>query len=193
MKSRVTMLLVALAMITVGCGDDATPTTGGLGATPTTADGTPGTDAPPSGGGTNLAVIQIGDNRYEVDVTPGAIQRCNPDFFGAFWVIGFTSEDMSATLEMLLSPENREELGMEEPRIRVMDPETEIDWRADPDYFADTELSAGMSQVDSFTVDGNRVTGTATFIDGDAANAALFGNGEMPEPVQGTFEVVCSG
>ena len=50
-----------------------------------------------------------------------------------------------------------------------------------------------MSQVDSFTVDGNRVTGTATFIDADAARAALSGNGEMPDPVQGTFEVVCSG
>lgn len=192
MKSRVTMLLAALAMILVGCGDDATPTSGDTGVLPTTAGETPGTDAPAGDGGINLAVVEIGDNRYEVDVTPGSIQRCSPDFFGAFWAIGFTSEDMSSTFEMLLSPENREELGMEPPYIRLTDPETDIDWRADPEHFTTTELPEGMSQVDSFTVDGNRVTGTATFIDVDAAFAALNGNGEMPEPVQGTFEVVCA-
>lgn len=191
MRSRL-LALVVLVIAAVACGDDATPTTDGPGATPTTAGGTPGTDAPPADGGTNLAVVEIGDHRYEVNVTPDAIQRCSPDFFGAFWVIGFTAEDMSSTLEMMLTPENRNELGMDEPYIRVDDPETGIDWRADPNYFADTDLPEGMSQVDSFTVDGNRATGTATFIDADAANNALFGNGEMPEPVTGTFEVVCS-
>jgi hypothetical protein len=176
-------------MITVGCGDDATPTSGGTGVTPTAAGGTPGTDAPPSGGSTNLAVIQIGDNRYEADVTPGAIQRCDPNFFGSFWVIGYIGDDVGATLEMLLSPDDLdEELGMDEPYVRVGDPEGGYDWQADPEFAATNDLPTGASQVDSFEVVGNRVTGTATFVDANA----VYGGGEV-ESVPGTFEVVCSG
>lgn len=49
------------------------------------------------------------------------------------------------------------------------------------------------SQVDEFTVDGNRVSGTATFVDLNESDAFQGGAGDEPEPVSGSFSVNCAG
>jgi len=47
-------------------------------------------------------------------------------------------------------------------------------------------IESGMSQVDSFESDGHHASGTATFIDLQAAMM-----GESPPPMETTFEVTC--
>lgn len=183
-------LLIGLMIIAAACGDD---DIGGPGTTAapgaTTTVGSTSQD-PPAGEGTNLAIVEVGEYRYEVDVTPGAIQRCDPSFFGAFWAIGFTSDDMGGSFQMLLTPENRDELGMEAPHLSVDDEENGFDWMANPESGLEL-VEPGMSQIDSFQVSGNTVTGTATFIDRNAVFAAM-GGAEMPDPVSGTFQVTCA-
>ncbi len=77
------------------------------------------------------------------------------------------------------------------PYVKVTDPDdSDIDWWASPeinDSLFQIEVPAGQSQVDSFTVEGNTVTGTATFIE----KSALTPDGEIPASVPGTFEVTC--
>lgn len=45
---------------------------------------------------------------------------------------------------------------------------------------------AGQSQIDSFAIDGQRASGTATFVEVNAAYAVTV------EPVTGTFEAICA-
>ncbi len=51
-------------------------------------------------------------------------------------------------------------------------------------------LEAGMSQVDSYTISGNSVSGTATFRE-NSHFASTGGAGEV-ETAQGTFEATCN-
>ena len=74
----------------------------------------------------------------------------------------------------------------DQPYVRVSDDENDLDWRAGDDI-AVQMVGEGMSQVDSFTHDGQRASGTATFIDLYAVQRQ-----ESPEPVQGSFEFACS-
>jgi hypothetical protein len=49
-----------------------------------------------------------------------------------------------------------------------------------------------LSQIDSFTTDGYSASGTGTFMDAQAWQAAMLGgDGVPPEPSSGTFEVRC--
>jgi hypothetical protein len=125
-------------------------------------------------------VITVGDSRYEFDVEiAGPIGRCEPDFFGAFWVIT-GSADGTSGLEMFIVPDGNSNHD-ETSRVAVNLNDSEgRDWRADADGGAGTP--EGESQVDSFAIDGTTLSGTASFIDvcaGDGATA------------QGTFEATC--
>ncbi len=147
------------------------------------------TDSPPSSGlAENTAVVTIGDERYEFDVTPTAVQRCDPNFFGAFWVLGKDADNNS--VEMLIPPEGDPNFE-ESPSVSVGDKVRDIEWRADPDHEM-AGVDPGESQVDSSTVDGTHLTGTATFVDLNATYAFQGGVGDEPEPVTGTFEVLCA-
>jgi hypothetical protein len=193
-------LLALLTVALVGCGGasgDGSDDTGGT--TSTTAAGSTETTAgssetttteaamtttttsggePASEEGT--AAVEIGDFRYEFNATPGSIRRCDPDFFGAFWVIGITGEGMSGdTVEMLLPPEG-DPNHSDAPRVTVTDEENGIDWIADPDSLV---TNADQTKVDSWTVDGNGVSGTATFLKAGDTN-----DGEL---VTGTFQADC--
>ena len=139
-------------------------------------------------GGDNVAMVTIGDASYEIDVTPGAIQRCDPDFFGAFWAIG---GDQTVGIEMLLPPPG--DPNFDEPAaLKVSVADGDREWVADParEMFG---VDEGESQVDAFTVDGNSVSGTATFVDLNESYAFQGGAGDEPEPVSGTFSVTCVG
>lgn len=164
------------------------------------SDGTAMTTTPPSdeadGGsspGSNVATVTIGDTTWGFDADPeGPITDCDPAFFGAFWVVG-EAEDGSS-LSLLLPPEGDPNFD-DPPSVRVADRATEADWTADVTLietanYADV-LSDGDSKVDSWTIDGNTVSGTATFVDENQIFAVLGGSADAVEPVTGSFEASC--
>lgn len=144
-----------------------------------------GTDAPeePTGDGSalaaNMAVVTIGDQTYEFDAEQSIVGRCDPDFFGAFWVIAGMADGSPGGLEMLIVPEGTSHDETSKVKVNLKDSE-ERDWRADEDGGEGTP--EGQSRVESFTIDGNTVSGTASFVDiykGDDATA------------EGTFTATC--
>jgi hypothetical protein len=202
-------LFAAAAVLIAACGGDDRSDSDDPATTPAPASATETTQAAAPGitvaddiateegssvsSGTNVAVVTIGEHRYEFDVTPGAIQRCDPDFFAAFWAIGAAPD--GSGLWLLLPPPgdpNHED----PPTVEVSDETNDLDWVANPENSALgllPDAEPGQSQVDSWDVDGNTVTGTATFIEENAVFGAVGGVGDAPEPVVGTFEVVCAG
>ncbi len=131
----------------------------------------------------------IGENVYTFDVTPTAIQRCDPNFFGAFWVLG--RDAAGNGIELLLPPPNDPNFE-DPPTAKIGDEAADIEWVANSDpEFPIAGVEAGDSQVDSFTVDGRYVSGTATFVDLNASYLFQGGGGPAPTPVTGTFEVLC--
>lgn len=195
-------LLVTFVLLVVACGGgsesdpdpttttqpDATTTTAAApaGDDTTTTTTAPAETMPPDDGGdppsgdVNKATITVGDATYVFDVDASVVGRCDPDFFGAFWVIASTA-DGAGNLEMFIVPEgntNHEETSKIKVGVENID---ERDWRADADGGEGTP--EGVSSVDSFEIDGNTVTGTASFVDiyiGDDATA------------QGTFTATCA-
>lgn len=135
----------------------------------------------PSTSGDDTAAVTIGDTTYEFDASVNIIGRCDPDFFGAFWVSGAGTTDASAVLNMLLIPEdavNHQETST--ITVNLKDSEGR-NWRADEDGGESAE--AGESRVTSFEIDGKTVTGTASFVDTYTP--------ERPT-AEGTFTASCS-
>jgi len=196
--------MVGCIIVLAGCGGDggdtgvdAEPGTTAIATTPAPATTSgPGTTAAPgttqapddtdppddmgSSGEANKAVVTIGGGTYEFDVEMSIVGRCEPDFFGAFWVIASAADGSSGSLEMFIVPEgnaNHDETSKVKVNLKEAE---ERDWRADADGGEGTP--EGESAVDSFSIDGNTVTGTASFVDiytGDGATA------------EGTFEATC--
>jgi hypothetical protein len=54
-------------------------------------------------------------------------------------------------------------------------------------------LPDGSSQIDSITIDGGHITGTATFIEMNAAADAISTNEPLPASRTGTFDIRCPG
>jgi hypothetical protein len=143
---------------------------------------------PSSGGGENVAVVTIGGETYEIDVTPGSINRCDPDFFGAFWALGGDRAD--ASIELMLPPPDDPNFD-DPPTVKVQTDDGDVEWIADPSREM-AGVEPGGSQVDDFSVDGNTASGTATFVDLNETYAFQGGVGEAPVSVTGTFSVTCS-
>jgi hypothetical protein len=53
-------------------------------------------------------------------------------------------------------------------------------------------LPDGVSQIDTITIDGARIWGTATFIEKTAAAEAIATNSSLPASVTGSFDIQCS-
>jgi len=128
----------------------------------------------------NMATVTIGDKTYEFDAEAHLVGRCDPNFFGAFWVIAAPADGSTGNLEMLIVPEG-DTSHDETSKIKVGVEDIDgRDWRADEDGGEGTP--AGESGVVSATMEGNTVSGTASFVDvyaGDGATA------------EGTFQVTC--
>ena len=201
-RARPGAALCALMMIITACGGGAdadtaapeeadsaeTTTTGDVElATPTIPDD-PGTTAPDetaveqddTAGAESYAVVTIGDQTWEFAPTGFLTERCDTSFFGGYWVLFTTG------VTILLPGPNWEEQGVDQtPNIQINLEDEGLEWIADPDTNL-PGVTAGQSQIDSFEFDGARASGTATFVE---ANAAYAGN---PEPVAGTFEAFCA-
>jgi hypothetical protein len=153
------------------------------------AQATPGQASAPAAdpdiGPLNVAVVTIGDDRYEFsDVqcsifAPRYIQAGN---FGG-----------DPEVSIVLPPEGWESDDRFDPpsvRVTIGDDVGGQQWVAGDDgSVAITPIPEGSSRIDSYAVpDGRPVkaTGTATFIDLVAHN-----NGQPAPPVSGSFEVSC--
>lgn len=197
-KAYVLLIVVALALGACG-GSESEPdpeapaetTTAAPGGDTTTTAAAATTEAPgetttvapeaPSGDvGEGVATVTVGDTTYEYEVAASIVGRCDPDFFGAFWVLAGSTDGTNGSLEMFIIPEgntNHDETSKVKVNAKDSD---ERDWRADADGGEGTP--EGESSVNSFEIDGNTVTGTASFVDiyiGDGATA------------EGTFTATC--
>jgi hypothetical protein len=142
-------------------------------------------DAPATGD--NTARVTIDGTTYEVDVSLGPAPTCNPDFFAAFLVSGGDSQGFFSAL--MPPPDDPNHTDPPNVSLRVND--GEFEWIADPAKQM-SGVEPGESQVDDFTVDGNTVSGTATFVELNETYAHS-GGGPKAQPISGTFEVSCSG
>lgn len=134
----------------------------------------------PTGGDESYAIVTIGDETYEFAPTGAITERCDPDFFGGYWVL------FSTGIVLLLEGERWEEQGVDQtPNLQVTIEGSDLEYVADPDTNL-PGVEPGQSQIDSFEFEGGAASGTATFVE---ANAAY---GGTVEPVTGTFETYCA-
>ena len=194
-RTRTAAIALILAMITSSCGGSAEETTttapeSATGAVPTTVAGptettvtAPADETTTTGEEVFLessATVTIGDETWAFAPTGFMTERCDTDFFGGFWVLFTTG------VTILLPGENWETQGVDQtPNVQINLEDEGVEWVADPDNGL-PGVMAGQSQIDSFEFDGNRASGTATFVE---ANAAY---GGTVQPVSGTFEAVCA-
>jgi len=168
-----------------GTSDTAAPTET---AAPAETDGTAAPDeSGDSGSGSMSASLTIDGETYEFSETGFAAETCDPSFFGGFWAAlympdgaGGVMSGTSATI--LLIPEELEDDLEQVSAIAVSVDSAAVDYHADPELEG---RGGGLSSVDSFTIDGNSATGSATFVNRDTPFD------EDIVPVEGTFEVAC--
>jgi hypothetical protein len=193
------LLSAALAFAACGGDDDdsSEPSDGGNGnTTPTEAptnggddgndddNGADGDGDNNSAGGVeeNRAVVVIGDRTYDFDISIQCLSM-----FGNMAAAGRALDGSDISVNIQLPPEDWETDTDEEwdpPSIRVSDDVNDLDWRAGDEIIGEM-VDEGSSQVDSFTHDGKRASGTATFVD---LYAVMRGE---TDPVQGSFEFTC--
>lgn len=196
-KFRHRMLIgaVLFALFATACGggdaDESTTTAAGSPTTSEAGDTTSppagetttteaSTEAPSNPGAANKATVVIDGETYEFDVEMSVVGRCEADFFGAFWVIASAADGSNSSMEMFIVPEG-DTTHNETPRLNVNLQDAEgRDWYADAD--GGNGVGEGLSQIDSFEIDGNTVSGTATFVDTYAGDGAT---------AQGTFTATC--
>ena len=203
-------LLLGAALILAACsggGDDAAPSA------ETTVPAVSDTEAPqdsdagsqdvsespeqdaeepvPEGPGAKRAVVVIGDEQFEFDMSIACVS-----IGGAVGGSGFDA-DGSVQINIDISPEDWETSGdgWNAPSIRVEDESDDAaprrDWRSGGEVVANYEALSATVRVDTFSVEGSRAAGSATFIDLMAYDLALVTGDPLPEPVAGTFEINC--
>lgn len=197
-KRRVWILFFAFSLLIAACGGggdegaaDQSPSTTQppAGDAPDQPESTAPSDEPadepkdePGSFDENKAIVTVGDKTYEFDADVAIVGRCEPNFFGAFWVNGTGADDPGTGLNMLIIPEeavNHEETST--ITVNLTDSEGRK-WRADED--GGEGANAGESRVTSFTIDGNKVSGTASFVDTYGTDGAT---------AEGTFTATCPG
>jgi hypothetical protein len=200
----VTSISTALVAFVLACGggdDDGNGNSGGAAqqAAPTTAssDSAPtgaqapaagDTPAPASDGapGEDVAVVSVGDTRYEFDVSTLCLSA-----FGTLGAAGRASDGSDVDLSLDLPPENwqtRSDSDWKPPSVWVNDDANNLDWRAGGEVVTSFGVDENLSRVTSFDIDGSRASGTAVFI--DFSKVTL---GQVLESVEGSFEVSCDG
>jgi hypothetical protein len=201
MRGRAIAGTIALIMIITACGGadsgdvttaEADPpvsatTSGPVESATTTIPDDPGTTAPAETAveendavvEESFATVTIGDQTWEFAPTGFMTERCDTNFFGGYWVL-------FEGVNILLPGERWEEQGVDQtPNVAVKLDDEGVEWVADPDTSL-PGVAAGQSQIDSFQFDGGRASGTATFVEANAAYAGTV------EPVTGTFEAFCA-
>lgn len=235
MKTRISYLIVVVALVGAcggGAGSEeagggeagAEPSTGGTQTTvppepSTPADTTPDDESDEVGAdetedssdspGSHLAVVTIGDRTFEFTTVGHSAEMCNPIVFGGFQVGLFIPDEngvslaegadpASGGLGIVLPGDDWEDEGVDDVARVVVnlwgeDGEGDEEWIASKsEYERIPELADGnRSQVDSYTVEGNTASGTATFYERNSYFAVTGGSADEITVEQGTFEVTC--
>jgi hypothetical protein len=179
--------LLAAALAFACGGDDGSngePSGGGSGSAPTQpAGGGNGTNGGGgSSAGANTALVVVGGERYEF-----TLKNCVA-LGGALNAAGKATGGADISVNIDLPPANWESSrdDWEPPSVRLSDDVKNVDWRAGGEVIDEfAAVGEGQSQVDSYVVDGNRASGTATFVDMYAVMKGDF------KAVKGTFEITC--
>ena len=204
MKRYVSVILFALVLVACG-GDEAaddtapdeptagqpsagetSPSDSAEGSTPSVEDANEAANAAAEGG---TATITIGGDTIEVmSFEDSLVQRCDPDFFGGFWVILLSDPDPASqpdSVEMAFPGGDF----TDPPRIRVITDQGELEWLAD-----ESDVPDGAPQPNiQWTVDGNTVSGSATLYEENSLFAFRGGQVEEVTTAEATFEASCPG
>jgi hypothetical protein len=149
-----------------------------------------------------FAIVTIGDTRYEFELSgsldAGTTTRIGVCFaaFGAIGGSGYAGDGSDVTVNIDIPPEDYEtsgDDGWDPPSVRVSDDENGFDWRAGGDVIEGgfAGLDPDDFRVQSFSNEGRRASGSATFVDLNAATTAQINGEDPPEAVPGTFEISC--
>ena len=138
-------------------------------------------------GGT--ASITIGGDTIEVmSFEDSLVQRCDPDFFGGFWVILFSDPDPASQpdhVEMAFPGGDF----TDPPRIRVMTDRGESEWLADESNVPDEAPDPNIQ----WSVDGNTVSGSVTLYEENSLFAFRAGLADELLTAEAAFEATCPG
>ncbi len=173
------LIVISLAILLLGCNDDSSKTEESSKKEP---EGAASSAEKTTG---KLAWVKIGNRQYEF-----AMMQCNSLLrFGS----GKAKDGSDVTISFELPPVDwksrpASEGWSDNGSFQIRDEVNNLDWVADEDTAKDlTYVSPGQSQVDNFSIDGKRASGSATFVDVTAVMVS-----GSAEPVQGTFEVKCN-
>ena len=150
--------------------------------------------------GIGQASVTINGETYYFGETSFPALQCKPNLFGVFFVVLQMVDEQGneipggGGLQLVLlqegsDPEELDQRNEARVTIEALDQE----WIADEEDIAERSLEAGTSQVDSYTIDGSRATGTATFYEENSYWASVGDAANVVEVVEGSFEVTCAG
>lgn len=199
---RLFILAVAIALVVAACGgssDDGSsddtepdqpdttqqaPDDGDSKDAPSATEGG-GDGGDDSGGeGASTATVTINDETYQFSTEGAIVAQCLTDLFGIFSV-GLPLVDGGDGDVSIVALHDDTDPAVVEQNNSIHLSIGDADWVADP---VDVRIAGnpdyeGLSQVDSVQVNGNTVTGTATFV-----NTSNFSE---VESATGTFEATC--
>lgn len=209
--TRMAPALVVLVLLAAACssGDDtgapespdasaeATTTTGASGDTPS--------DDSSSGGESVSRAEVIVDGETYVFQDEGflASTNCRPNDFGAFHALISYVDENEEPLERselraeFIRDDADDDSGLDnEIFITFGYLDVNFDMNFIPGWSASAALAEqyghGVGQVDSYQIDGNVVSGTATFISSEQESAFLRGDAATVDGVEGSFTITCS-
>lgn len=211
---RVAVIAVLLGLAACGGGGDAegdpdvtttqpdTPETSEAAPSPEITEPAEADDDEGAGSGgvdAHYATVTLAGETYTFGDTGFAAQQCNPDLFGVFFAVLYMLDDQGnpdieggvvnfTLLREGVDPEQVEQW----PELTVSISDPDMEWIADEEKASELGIESGMSQVDSYTVEGNRATGTATFYESNSYWAMVGGQADEMDTAQGSFEVNCA-
>jgi hypothetical protein len=214
---RLVVLIVGMVLLIAACGGesgDETPDTDAADTPDTTAAGSADTTAAPqvedapaattttappaaegeesTGGDVSTGSATVAGETYEFLDTGFPGLQCEPSSFGVAFIAGLQSAEENngviGSITVGIPFPGQEETAGILPAVIVSDGETE--WIADPEHAELNGIPTGSSQVDSYEIDGNTISGTATFYE---ESSSFTGNEADLVVEQGSFEVTCTG
>ena len=142
------------------------------------------------GEGPSTATVTIGGETYTFSSEGAVVAQCVPDLFGIMSVqlplVDANGQPGDGGIQIIALHEGTDPAVVEQNNL-VQVTIGDVDWVADPEdvRIAGNPDLEGKSQVDSVQVNGNTVTGTATFV----GSQSLFGADS--DMATGTFEATC--
>ena len=208
---RLTLLAVVVLVVAAcggGSGGDSTVSTASGGTETTAAAGTditaaPSPDdtdpaatttAPPDDGGgavegAGIGTATIAGVTYEFGDLGRPGLQCMPSSFGVAFLAALDATDGRGGAIVVGIPfEGEEDTAGILPELGVSG--DDLEWMANEARAAEQGIPAGSSQVDSYEINGNTISGSATFVEVNSTYGASAADFVVET---GTFEVTCAG